>query len=101
MSKLLSDEELAKEIVRIFDGGIHAKGSERGGYPTYFEKPYPLWVQDRLDIVTRLINQQVVQALERAKEDGYSLKNEYRDDVDIVELSDIDNLIKEYKGDKG
>lgn len=39
--------ERLDKILSMFDGGIHAKGSDKGGYPTYFTEPYPLWVEER------------------------------------------------------
>ena len=53
-------------ILSTFDGGIHGKGSERGGYPTYFTEPYPLWVGERKratkQALTSLIKQLVAEA---------------------------------------
>lgn len=49
-----TDDEL-DEILRAFDGGINAEGSDKGGYPTYFTEPYPLWLANRKETVMRLI----------------------------------------------
>lgn len=58
MSLLLSDEELNKELTKIFSGGVHAKGNEYGGYPTYFTEPYYIWVNERINTAMNLINTQ-------------------------------------------
>jgi len=46
------DSEIER-VLTLFDGGIHGKGSEKGGYPTYFYKPYPLWAEDRKQIARK------------------------------------------------
>lgn len=46
-SKDIPIDEQIDNVLNFFEGGIHAKDSDRNGYPTYFDKPYPLWLEDR------------------------------------------------------
>lgn len=47
MSDQPSNDSELDSILNVFEGGIHAKGNDKGGYPTYFTEPYPLWVEER------------------------------------------------------
>lgn len=63
------DDELDR-VLDMFDGGIHGKGSERGGYPTYFDAPYPIWLTRRKrtakERLKALIEQSKAKAVEEA-----------------------------------
>lgn len=68
------------EILNMFEGGIHAKGSDRGGYPTYFDKPYPLWIEDR----KKVAKQALLEAFEQSLPDKIS---EYDSEVPYNHLT--------------
>lgn len=55
-------------ILELFNGGIHAKGSDMGGYPTYFTKPYPLWFDDNKELVTELLKSALLECVPEERE---------------------------------
>lgn len=58
--------ERLDKILSIFSGGITARGSDKGGYPTYFTEPYPIWCEARKtrakQLITSLIKELVAEA---------------------------------------
>lgn len=79
MSKTTLDE-----IFNMFEGGVHAKGSDKGGYPTYFTKPYPLWVEERKRAARQAILRWVADEVIGEDSDTY----DWQKDVDVNGVKD-------------
>ena len=94
--------ERLDDVLGIFSGGITGKGSDRGGYPTYFTEPYPIWCEARKKEAKQAIldwhNKQVEEAMAK-----FHLKKGVEYDVkasDSVIVITHTNKLKERDDDK-
>lgn len=42
-----SNQSELDRALRLLEGGIVCKGNDKTGYPVYYAKPYPIWVNEQ------------------------------------------------------